>query len=236
MRPLVLGLMIITWVFGLTTAQAQQPAVAPPTQPDELRERFKREVIEPMRQRSPSAFLTPMEYTSERLRKLLPECRVFVAVGAGTGFGLYVFDAEEKLHSLEGNFGFKTGDEYAVDPAVSDFFTSQGLVIRNEKDAIEVAALVAEVTSCPMVLSQKHDEIWLLKRYDPADFQSSGGKNPDWEQFAVRDGDQWFTTWRYVGPPASIDMPVVWALQVDERGRLVNVRQGVGRRSMELTQ
>lgn len=210
----------------LTSNSVETPVPHGPA--DSVWMEFQSKVVELQRKDNTTSgnHIVPIEYTSARLRQNLPGCRAFMAVGAPCACtGPYIADPQGQIHAMEWSFKGPDKDNYYTDDTVSDFFTSQSIRLRNEKEVVGFARLLDELNGRAGTLAAQIYNTQNYTLYDPDFYTSAREFEMNWECLVRRQSESWIAWLKYVGPRASIMVQGAWVFEIDKSGQLKHIRQ-----------
>jgi len=166
---------------------------------------------------------------SERLEKLLPGFRVYVPIADVHLIGksdLFLVDRQGKVSDL--GEAVWTGDNPSKSfqvKKIAAFLKLRRIKVANADDAIEVAKLFEELVQAPGYVSFLRDNTNHFTVFDKRFIERSYGPRSDYQYSATpRDGG-WRVKVDYVGPPAMIQAPPKYEIDLDERQRFSDLRQ-----------
>jgi hypothetical protein len=168
-----------------------------------------------------------VEYRSQRLAETFPEHRFFALDSAFDGKScLYALHATGKIEDL-GNCTW-TGDvaskTYQV-PAVLDFVRKAKLAVKNADDAIAAAQLVEDVQGAPNYAAFLRVNTQNYTVLDRRFIEAHYGPPKHWKWSAAKRDGGWLVTREYVGPPASIQAPPKYELDVNDDQQMTDLRR-----------
>jgi hypothetical protein len=169
-----------------------------------------------------------VEYRSQTVLEAFPEHRLFALDAASDGSScLFALHCSGKIEDL-GNCTW-TGDvpskSFQV-RAVLDFVRAANIKVKNAEAAIAAAQLVEEVQGAPnyaIFLRINTKDFTVFDRRFIERFY--GPRNTDWKWSAEkREGGGWLVTREYVGPPASVQQPPVYEMDLSDKQELLDLR------------
>jgi hypothetical protein len=158
------------------------------------------------------------EFASHLLRRWLPDLRVFVRFDRHLGGETRIFlvDRTAKITELANEEWRKLDTEdFARATPVMDFLKSRKLAVEKAEDAVEVAQLFEEVQGAANYGSFLHINTKSFTVFDKAFIEQQFGPRTNWKYTAEKREGGWRIKVEYVGPPASIQQPPTYEMDLD---------------------
>jgi hypothetical protein len=168
------------------------------------------------------------EFKSHLLRKHMPDLRLFVR------FDRHM-SGETRLFFVNRS-GEITGlpeEEWRGNPAeqcfrvarIAEFLRLRQIPVRSTDDALEFAKLFEEVQGAANYAAFLKINTQDFTVFDKAFIENHYGPRIHWKYIAAKSTNGWTVKVEYVGPPASIQQPPTYEIEVDEQQMFRDLRR-----------
>jgi hypothetical protein len=168
------------------------------------------------------------EFASHLLRKYLPEFRLFVRFDRHYSNETRLFFvnkngdvAELPEESWSGN---PTEECFRVQSVVN-FLKKRALKVKSAEEAVEFSKLFEEIQGAANYASFLRINTKDFTVFDKAFIESQFGPRIHWRYTGTSRPGGWKVKVEYVGPPASIQQPPTYELDVNDQGEFQDFRQ-----------
>jgi hypothetical protein len=108
---------------------------------------------------------------------------------------------------------------------VAGFIRLRKIKVQSAEEAVDVAKLFEEVQGAANYVSFLMINTNDFKAFDKAFIEQQFGPRTDWKYSAEKRKDGWTVKVEYVGPPASIQMPPTYEMDLDEHQLFQDLRR-----------
>ena len=168
------------------------------------------------------------EFASHLLRKYLPDWRLFVRFDRhySNETRLFFVNKSGEVTGLPDELwtGNPTQQCFRV-ASVVDFLKQRKIKVRDAETAVEFAELFEEIQGGANYASFLRINTKDFTVFDKAFIESQFGPRTHWKYTATPRANGWKVTVEYVGPPASIQQPPTYEVDVNEDGVFEDLRR-----------
>jgi hypothetical protein len=188
---------------------------------------FGDEQVKAAEARNKQPLIRMVEFKSELVSEAFPEHRFFVLDAAHDGSSLlFALHQSGKISDLgdctwRGDIPSKS---FQVAP-VLDFIRTAKIKVIDEKSALRAARIVEEIQGAPTYVGFLRINTKDFTVFDRRFIERHYGPSKDWEYHAEKRPGGWLVERKYVGPPAMIQRPPVYEIDVSEKQELLDARQ-----------
>jgi hypothetical protein len=168
------------------------------------------------------------EFASNLLRKYLPDFRLFVRFDRH-------YSNETRLFFVNrnGEITELPEEEWRGDPAeecfrvkrIVDFLKQRTLKVQSAEEAVAVSKLFEEIQGAANYAAFLKINTKDFTVFDKAFIEGQFGPRTDWKYTATPRAGGWKVKVEYVGPPASIQQPPTYELDLNEQGAFQDFRR-----------
>jgi hypothetical protein len=183
-------------------------------------------IIETARQRHGDPEIRSAEYRSARMSRFLPDHRVFVKTGPYDGTSsIFVLERSGKVHDL-GEGIWKGGEDGVVRAGeVAEFVKGRKIAVRSPEEAVEAARFFEELQGSSNYVKFLQINTKGFRVFDSRFISKFYGDRSEWKYTGEKRDGGWKVTVEYVGPPAMIQQPPVYAIDVDGDARITDIHR-----------
>ncbi|MFK7850574.1 MAG: hypothetical protein AB8D78_06305 [Akkermansiaceae bacterium] len=169
--------------------------------------------------------ISSVEFKSERLKKYLPEFRVFVRFDPDNvgQCGLILVNQDAEIIDLGNeNWHGDAAAQYLGVPRLTEFLRARKIQVRTQQDAIEFTKFFERLQGAPgHIASLQANTEKFEERIIDMEYPST-----DWKYTSVKREGGWKVMVEYVGDPSvSIMMPPTYEMDIDEQGNFRDLRR-----------
>ena len=168
------------------------------------------------------------EFKSHLLRQYLPGVRLFVRYDRHLSgeTRLFVLNQRGEITPLPNEEWRGDADgKYFQVASVAAFVRSQKIPVTSAEKAVEVAKLFEEIQGAAHYVAFLWINTKEFSAFDKAFIESQFGPPTHWKYSAAPRTNGWTVQVEYVGPPASIQKPPTYHIDVDEQQRFRDLRR-----------
>ncbi len=190
--------------------------------------------IERLREKLKNPHIDYAEIRDELITKYLPDYKFYVINSTlGSSSRIFLLEQSGKIHS----FGF--GDWISIDEEgrrfrsaeITEFLKERKIKIENKESAIEIAKLIEEMLNAPNFIYSLRRQTKNFRVFDRQFLAKAFSKNSNWMYFnnsnwkytAEKISNGWKVSVEYVGPPACIQEPPIYEIEVDKDNLFINI-------------
>jgi hypothetical protein len=168
------------------------------------------------------------EFASHLLRKYLPEFRLFVRFDRhySNETRLFFVNKNGDVAELpEESWSGNPAEECFRVQSVVNFLKQRSLKVKSAEEAVEFSKLFEEIQGAANYASFLRINTKDFTVFDKAFIESQFGPRIHWKYTGTSRPGGWKVKVEYVGPPASIQQPPTYEMDVNEQGEFQDLRQ-----------
>ncbi|MGA2854754.1 MAG: hypothetical protein ABSE90_11580 [Verrucomicrobiota bacterium] len=108
---------------------------------------------------------------------------------------------------------------------ITEFVKSRKIKLQNADGAIETAKLVEEIQGAPGYIEFLRTNTKNYTSFDRGFMEEFYGASTNWNYTATPNGPGWIVKVKYVGPPASVQAPPIYEIDVDDQNHFSDLRR-----------
>jgi hypothetical protein len=168
------------------------------------------------------------EFASNLLRKYLPDLRLLVRFDRH-----YSNETRLFLVNQRGEITELPEEEWRGEPAdkcfrvrhIAEFLKQRTIKVQTAEDAVEVAKLFEEIQGAANYVAFLKINTKDFTVFDKAFIEGQFGPRSDWKYSATPRTSGWTVKVEYVGPPASIQQPPTYEIDLNEQRMFQDLRR-----------
>jgi len=167
-------------------------------------------------------------FASALLRKYLPDYRLYVRFDRRMSGETRIFLVNPRAEIVplpNEEWTQNDAEKFARSAQVAEFLRERKIKVQNAEEAVEFAKLFEEVQGAANYVAFLHINTKDFKVFDKAFIEQQFGPRTDWKYTAGKRKEGWSVKVEYVGPPASIQKPPLYEIDVDEQQMFHDLRR-----------
>lgn len=168
------------------------------------------------------------EFKSDLLRKCLPDLQLFVRTDSHIIGQSRIFAVNQVGVVTDLGEDVWVGDNDAQcyrARRITEFVKSRKIKVQNAEDAIEAAKLVEEIQGAPDYIAFLRINTKDFTSFDRHFIEAFYGVSTNWSYTAVTNGRGWIVKVEYVGPPAAVQAPPIYEIDVNDQNFFSDLRR-----------
>lgn len=170
-----------------------------------------------------------VELKSERLKKYLPEFRVFVRFDRDKieQSSLFLVNQAAEIADFgDDDWDHEASAKYGRFPRLTDFLRAREIPVKTLEDAIGFTRFFEELQAAPDHVRTLRMDMKNFAAFDKQTMEMVHPRDADWEYTSVKREGGWKVMIRFVGDSSvSIIMPPSYELDADEKGGFRDLRR-----------
>ena len=167
-------------------------------------------------------------FSSNLLRKYLPDFRVYVRVDSPrfSQPTIFLVNRGGEITPLPSElWRGEDGEKFLRSPEVAEFIRQRKIKVQSAEEAVDFVKLFEEVQGAASYVASLNINTKDFKVFDKAFIESYYGPT-NWKYSAKKSNEGWSVGKHYAGPPeASIEMPPVYEIVLDGQKTFLDLRR-----------